>query len=132
MFTNKELMKEDEELTENIKSSFMYGLKSENSKIRSSFHDALNDSIGQTIYDRLSYIFESNNWENLSDNFWIKHGLDLILSVVNFDDQIDVSEKMSKICSITKSIPEDSNDTKMNKKLTKELFKSITQLPSKI
>jgi transformation/transcription domain-associated protein len=80
----------------------------------------------QTIYDRLSYIFQSNNWENLSDNFWIKHGLDLILSVVNFDDQIEVSEKMSKICSITKTIPEDSNDTKMNKKLTKE-FEGILQ-----
>jgi hypothetical protein len=49
LFSNKELMKEDEELTENIKSSFMYGLKSENSKIRSNFHDALSDSIGKVF-----------------------------------------------------------------------------------
>ena len=42
-------MSEDVELKENINSSFMYGLKSENSKIRSRFHDAFHESIGTVI-----------------------------------------------------------------------------------
>lgn len=101
IYSDNNILSEDVELREKIELSFMYGLKSDSLKTREKFLDLLNNRIGKTIFERLSYIFQSKHWEPLSDNFWIRHAVDFLFSVVSVDDLAQISKETAKLFSIT-------------------------------
>lgn len=101
IYSDNNILFEDPELKEKIELSFMYGLKSDSLKTREKFLDLLNNRIGKTVFERLCYIFQSKHWEPLSDNFWIRHAVDFLFSVVQFDDLTKISDDTAKLFSIT-------------------------------
>ena len=70
------------ELLPKLERAFMIGLRSDEPTIRARFFDLFNRSIVKILYKRLLYIVQGQDWESLSDSFWLKQALDLLLAVL--------------------------------------------------
>lgn len=67
-----------------------------------SLHDG---SIGRTPFIRLQYIIQIQDWEPVSDTFWLKQGLDLLLAVLAQDPPIMLAPTSAKVPSLLVSCP---------------------------
>ncbi|KAG0164843.1 hypothetical protein DFQ30_009322 [Apophysomyces sp. BC1015] len=76
------------ELTVRLEQAFLLGTRSENPQIRTQFMRVFDRSINRTLYSRLNYILGVQNWEFLSNTFWIPQALDLLLGVVQADSRV--------------------------------------------
>ena len=70
------------ELLPKLERAFMIGLRSSEPPVRAKFFDLFNRSIVKNLYKRLLYIVQGQDWESLSDSFWLKQALDLLLAVL--------------------------------------------------
>jgi phosphatidylinositol kinase/protein kinase (PI-3 family) len=70
------------ELLPKLERAFMIGLRSSEPPVRAKFFDLFNRSIVKNLFKRLLYIVQGQDWESLSDSFWLKQALDLLLAVL--------------------------------------------------
>ncbi|KAG2212646.1 hypothetical protein INT47_000623 [Mucor saturninus] len=75
------------ELTVRLEQAFLMGTRSENPQIRSQFMRVFDRSISRTLYTRLNYIMGVQNWDSLSNTFWIHQALDMLLGAVKVNPQ---------------------------------------------
>lgn len=54
---------------------FLLGLRSRDPAMRQKYFHLYNSAIPVTLYDRLRFIVCNQEWEHLSDSFWLKQGL---------------------------------------------------------
>ncbi|KAI5692204.1 hypothetical protein M8J75_004578 [Diaphorina citri] len=66
-------------LVSKLKPAFLSGLLSTTPELRSKFFQILNQSIRKFLYDRLMYIFNSQNWEPMGCSSWLRQCIELIL-----------------------------------------------------
>ncbi|KAI7863236.1 hypothetical protein BDF14DRAFT_1989138 [Spinellus fusiger] len=76
------------ELTVRLEQAFLLGSRSENPHIRTEFMRVFDRSVGRSLYSRLNYILGVQNWEFLSNTFWLHQALDLLLGVVKVNTYI--------------------------------------------
>ncbi|KAJ3117897.1 hypothetical protein HK100_000723, partial [Physocladia obscura] len=79
------------ELTVRLENAFLMGTKSENPAIRQQFSNTLNSSLDHTLFARLNYIIGIQNWEYLSDTFWIRQSLDLLFGCIGWSHPVNLS-----------------------------------------
>ena len=80
------------ELTVRLESAFLIGTsRKKNPTISALFGDILDQSIGRNPYARLMYILGIQNWEPLSENYWIAVGLDLCLRSFDLESTLAAS-----------------------------------------
>ncbi|KAI9246865.1 hypothetical protein BY458DRAFT_560504 [Sporodiniella umbellata] len=70
------------EMTVRLEEAFLCGVRSENPQVQSQFMRVFDRSLSRSVYDRLQYIIGTQNWEPLSEGFWIHQALDLLLGAV--------------------------------------------------
>ncbi|KAG1055750.1 hypothetical protein G6F43_002312 [Rhizopus delemar] len=73
------------ELTARLEEAFLCGTRSENPQVRSQFMRVFDRSLSRILYTRLNYILGTQNWESLSDSFWIHQALDLLFGAVHIE-----------------------------------------------
>ncbi|CAO3644378.1 unnamed protein product [Mucor hiemalis] len=96
------------ELTVRLEQAFLMGTKSEIPHVRSQFMRVFDRSISRTLYTRLNYVLGVQNWESLSNTFWIHQALDMMFGAVKVNLQV-TSPHTLKIKSI-KSIGSTQSD----------------------
>ena len=64
-----------------LEPGFMMGLRTVDPILRNKFFNIFHSSISKSLPDRISYILSIQNWESISNSFWIKQSLDLILTL---------------------------------------------------
>ncbi|KAG2214450.1 hypothetical protein INT46_007375 [Mucor plumbeus] len=111
------------ELTVRLEQAFLLGTRNENPQIRSQFMRVFDRSISRTAYSRLNYILGVQNWESLSNTFWIHQALDMLFGAIKVNPQI-LAPHTLKIKSI-KSIGNQAEPTEMD--VPSELNKTIQQ-----
>ncbi|KAI9333573.1 hypothetical protein BDR26DRAFT_909001 [Obelidium mucronatum] len=79
------------ELTVRLENAFLMGTKSENPTIRELFSDTLNNSLENAVFPRLQYVVGIQNWEFLSNTFYLKQGLDILLGCVDWSRPVNSS-----------------------------------------
>ncbi|KAI8989366.1 hypothetical protein BDB01DRAFT_537511 [Pilobolus umbonatus] len=87
------------ELTVRLEQAFLLGTRSDNPNIRSQFMRIFDRSISRSLYMRLNYILNVQNWDSLANTFWIHQALDILLSAAKVNSQI-TSPHTLKIKSI--------------------------------
>ena len=108
IYADPSLLKTD--LAVRLESAFLLGLKNNNPIVRKRFSDLLNQSIPNNAKYRLNYIFGMQNWDYLSDTFWIKNALDLLLgcfvpnSLVYLDNE--PSHRLQSLASLYDDVAE--------------------------
>ncbi|KAL0350433.1 UNVERIFIED_CONTAM: Transformation/transcription domain-associated protein [Sesamum radiatum] len=73
------------------------GFAGKDPEVRMKFFALYHESLGKTLFTRLQYIIQIQDWEALSDVFWLKQGLDLLLAILVEDKPITLAPNSAKI-----------------------------------
>ncbi|KAH7432383.1 hypothetical protein KP509_07G020000 [Ceratopteris richardii] len=80
--TSKYLLATRQEIFHSVEWQYMLGLRARDPEMRQKFFTLYHETIGKTLFQRLQYIIVTQDWEALSDVFWLKQGLDLLLAIL--------------------------------------------------
>src|SRR3990167_7628493 len=86
-----------------LEPGFMMGLRTVDPILRNKFFNIFHSSISKSLPDRISYILSIQNWESISNSFWIKQSLDLILTLPLSNYPVDLITSTSSSSSSSKS-----------------------------
>lgn len=88
----------------------MLGLRAKDPEIRHRFFTLYHESLGKTLFIRLQYIIQIQDWEALSDVFWLKQGIDLLLATLVENEPINLAPNSARLAPLTAagSLPEHS------------------------
>ena len=75
----------------------MLGLRAKDPEMRKRFFKLYHDSVGKTLFSRLQFIIQSQDWEAVSDVFWLKQGLDLILAILVENGPITLAANSARV-----------------------------------
>ncbi|GAV88596.1 PI3_PI4_kinase domain-containing protein/FAT domain-containing protein [Cephalotus follicularis] len=86
-----------QEVFQKVERQFMLGLRARDPEIRMKFFSLYHESLGKTLFTRLQYIIQIQEWEALSDVFWLKQGLDLLLAILVEDKPITLAPNSARV-----------------------------------
>jgi transformation/transcription domain-associated protein len=88
----------------------MLGLRARDPDIRTKFLLLYHESLGKSLFTRLQYIIQLQDWEALSDVFWLKQGLDLLLAILVEDKPITLAPNSARVqpVVVSSSLPDSS------------------------
>ncbi|GMI76972.1 hypothetical protein like AT2G17930 [Hibiscus trionum] len=86
-----------QEVFQKVERQFMLGLRARDPEIRMNFFSLYHESLGKTLFTRLQYIIQIQDWEALSDVFWLKQGLDLLLAILVEDKPITLAPNSARV-----------------------------------
>ena len=75
----------------------MLGLRARDPEMRIKFFLHYHQTLGKTLFTRLQYIIQIHDWEAVSDIFWLKQGLDLLLAILVEDKPITLAPNSAKV-----------------------------------
>lgn len=80
-------------------------MRAKDPEMRMKFLRLHDNSLGRTLFVRLQYIFQIQDWEPVSDIFWLKQGLDLLFAVLVQDAPVMLTPTSGKVPSLLVSNP---------------------------
>ncbi|KAJ3683868.1 hypothetical protein LUZ60_014095 [Juncus effusus] len=75
---------------------FMLGLRASDPDTRQRFFLLYHESLDRTLFARLQFIIHLQDWEAVSDAFWLKQGLDLVLALL-VDEPINLAPNSARV-----------------------------------
>lgn len=99
-----------QEVFQKVERHFMLGLRAKDPETRKKFFSIYHESLGKTLFARLHYIIQIQDWDALSDVFWLKQGLDLLLAILVEDQSITLAPNSARLPPLVASnyLPESS------------------------
>lgn len=85
-----------QEVFQKVERQYMLGLRAKDSEIRQRFFLLYHNSFEKTLFIRLQYIIQFQDWEAVSDVFWLKQGLDLLLAVLVENEPINLAPNSAR------------------------------------
>lgn len=86
-----------QEVFQKVERQFMLGLRAKDPESRMKFFSLYHECVGKTLFARLQYIIQIQDWEALSDVFWLKQGLDLLLAILVEDKPITLAPNSARV-----------------------------------
>lgn len=86
-----------QEVFQKVERQYLLGLRAKDPEMRKKFFSLYHESLGKTLFIRLQYIIQIQDWEALSDVFWLKQGLDLLLAILVEDKPITLAPNSAKV-----------------------------------
>ncbi|XP_046847243.1 transformation/transcription domain-associated protein-like isoform X2 [Xenia sp. Carnegie-2017] len=109
------------ELVAKLEPAFMSGLKCTQPQIRSRFMEIFDLTVSKKLYERLLYIFCSQNWESMKSHFWIKQCIELLLAAAMCERRLHLSSTFNKLPSLLSILKRSS------KQEAKDLLKALSK-----
>ncbi|CAN0918697.1 Transcription-associated protein 1 [Linum grandiflorum] len=99
-----------QEVFQKVERQFMLGLRARDPEMRMKFFLLYHESLGKSLFTRLQYIIQVQDWEALSDVFWLKQGLDLLLAILVEDKPITLAPNSARVLPlvVSGSLPDGS------------------------
>ncbi|CAH9105798.1 unnamed protein product [Cuscuta europaea] len=98
--SNKYTLSLRQEVFQKVERQFLLGLRAKDPEMRMRFFSLYHESLGKTLFFRLQYIIQLQDWEALNDVFWLKQGLDLLLAILVEDKPITLAPNSAKVPSL--------------------------------
>ncbi|KVI08775.1 Armadillo-type fold [Cynara cardunculus var. scolymus] len=97
-----------QEVFQKVERQYLLGLRAKDPEMRMKFFSLYHESLQKTLFTRLQYIIQVQDWEALSDVFWLKQGLDLLLAILVENKPITLPPNSAKVTSLLAagSLPE--------------------------
>lgn len=76
---------------------FLMGLRACDPSMRHKFFNLYSGSVSRTLFTRLQFIISGQDWEALSNSFWLNQGLDLLLAILIEDEQITLAPNSAQV-----------------------------------
>ncbi|KAK9136460.1 hypothetical protein Syun_015790 [Stephania yunnanensis] len=86
-----------QEVFQKVERLFMLGLRAKDPEIRQKFFFLYHESLPKTLFARLQFIIQNQDWEALSDVFWLKQGLDLLLAILVENEPIALAPNSARV-----------------------------------
>ncbi|KAM6591803.1 hypothetical protein CsatA_014408 [Cannabis sativa] len=86
-----------QEVFQRVERQSMLGLRARDPEMRMKFFLLYHESLGKSLFSRLQYIIQVQDWEAVSDIFWLKQGLDLLLAILVEDKPITVAPNTARL-----------------------------------
>ncbi|KAJ6816627.1 putative transformation/transcription domain-associated protein [Iris pallida] len=86
-----------QEVFQKVERQFMLGLRAKDPETRHKFFLLYHNSLETTLFTRLQYIIHSQDWEAVSDSFWLTQGLDLLLAILVENEQITLAPNSARV-----------------------------------
>ena len=83
-----------------VERNHLLGLRTRHPKLRAKFFELYHAAVGKTLFHRLQYILAGQEWDAMADTFWLKQGLDLILSILAEEEKITLAPNSAQIPSL--------------------------------
>uniref|UniRef100_A0A6N2N3S4 Non-specific serine/threonine protein kinase n=1 Tax=Salix viminalis TaxID=40686 RepID=A0A6N2N3S4_SALVM len=99
-----------QEVFQKVERQFMLGLRARDPGIRKKFFLLYHESLRKSLFIRLQYIIQLQDWEALSDVFWLEQGLDLLLAILVEDKPITLAPNSARVqpVVVSSSLPDSS------------------------
>ncbi|KAG0495759.1 hypothetical protein HPP92_000450 [Vanilla planifolia] len=94
-----------QEVFQKVERQYMLGLRAKDPETRHRFFLLYHDSLGKTLFLRLQYIIQFQDWEAVSDVFWLKQGLDLLLAILVENEPINLAPNSARVPPLMVSGP---------------------------
>ncbi|XVF62182.1 hypothetical protein PTKIN_Ptkin08bG0196500 [Pterospermum kingtungense] len=108
-YSNKYPVTLSQEVFQKVERQFMLGLRAKDPEIRNNFSSLYHESLGKSLFTRLQYIIHIQDWEALSDVFWLKQGLDLLLAILVDDKPITLAPNSAMVLPFAAAPVSDSS-----------------------
>ncbi|KAM0940239.1 putative non-specific serine/threonine protein kinase [Dioscorea sansibarensis] len=96
-----------QEVFQKVERQYMLGLRAKDPEIRRRFFSLYHESLGKSLFARLQYIIQIQDWEAVSDVFWLKQCLDLLLALLVENEPIALAPNSARVFPIKpKEVPE--------------------------
>lgn len=102
-FTNRYPPGLRQEISLKVERHSMPGLRARDPDMRRKFFLLYHEFLGKNLFARLQYILQNQDWEAMSDVFWLKQGLDLLLAILVEDKKIILAPNSASIGSFLAS-----------------------------
>jgi hypothetical protein len=89
-----------------LQRTFMTGLRCRDVTQRGKFVELFHRHVSKGLFDRLYYILALQDWEPLSDSFWLSQALDLLLASVDDTLELGLGGHGVRVASIEYELPE--------------------------
>ncbi|KHN41897.1 Transformation/transcription domain-associated protein [Glycine soja] len=86
-----------QEVFQKVERLFMLGLRARDPEVRMKFFSLYHESLRKTLFTRLQFIIQIQDWGALSDVFWLKQGLDLLLAILVEDKPITLAPNSARV-----------------------------------
>ncbi|XP_038988658.1 transformation/transcription domain-associated protein-like isoform X2 [Phoenix dactylifera] len=86
-----------------VERQFMLGLRAKDPEVRQRFFLLYHETLGKTLYTRLQFIIQIQDWEAVGDVFWLKQGLDLLLAVLVENEPIMLAPNSARVLPLMAS-----------------------------
>ncbi|KNA06133.1 hypothetical protein SOVF_183880 [Spinacia oleracea] len=86
-----------QEVFQKVERQFMLGLRAKDPETRKKYFWLYHESLGKTLFARLQFIIQIQDWDAVSDVFWLKQGLDLILALLVEDQSITLAPNTARL-----------------------------------
>ncbi|KAM3383848.1 hypothetical protein ACQJBY_008479 [Aegilops geniculata] len=84
-----------------VERQYMLGFRAKDPEMRKRFFRLYHDYVGKTLFARLQFIIQTQDWEAVSDVFWLKQGLDLILAILVENELISLASNSARLTPLT-------------------------------
>lgn len=86
-----------QEVFQKVERQYMLGLRAKDPEVRQRFFMLYHESLGKTLFSRLQFIIQNQDWEAVSDVFWLKEGLDLLLAILVEKEPIVLAPNSARV-----------------------------------
>ena len=83
-----------------VEQVFLMGLQAREPKLRHSFFQLHNASLGRTLFARLKHIVDGQEWEAMASEFWLKQGTDLLFAILLDKEPINLAPTSAKLAPV--------------------------------
>ncbi|KAA8905830.1 FAT domain-containing protein [Sphaerosporella brunnea] len=78
------------ELTVRLEHAFLVGTRAKDVNMRNRFLQIFDRSISRTVSNRFSFVMTTQNWESLSDSYWLHQATHLLFGSVEMDQRVEL------------------------------------------
>lgn len=89
------------ELTVRMEHAFLIGTRAQDVEMRNRFMAIFDKSLSKTASARLMYVLTSQNWDTLSEGYWLAQASQLLLNAVEMNTNIQLHAKDFKMMAVS-------------------------------
>lgn len=100
------------ELTVRLEHAFLVGTRAQDVEMRNRFMNIFDQSLSRSANARLIYVFTSQNWDTLSDSFWLSQAIQLIFGAIDMSTPLQLHVEDFKMIPLSQLFNIPINDSR--------------------
>jgi transformation/transcription domain-associated protein len=90
------------ELTVRLEHAFLVGTRAKDATMRNRFLQIFDRSISRTVSNRFGFVLSTQNWETLSDSYWLHQATHLLFGSIDLEQRVELHEDDFRVMQASK------------------------------